>query len=74
MVEYMETFNASFEEAYPNVTVDMSVVNAGELGTVNQTRLTANDVDVMVISLSGFANARPALHERRHAAGLANAD
>jgi len=57
MVEYMEMFNEQFEAAYPNVTVDMSVVNAGELGTVNQTRLTANDVDVMVISLSGFSNA-----------------
>jgi raffinose/stachyose/melibiose transport system substrate-binding protein len=55
MVEFMEAFNASFEEAYPNVTVDMSVVNANDLSTVTQTRLTANDVDV--IDIFGFANA-----------------
>ncbi len=55
LVEYMETFNEQFEAAYPNVTVDMSVVNAADLPTVTQTRLTANDVDV--IDMFGFANA-----------------
>lgn len=55
LVEYMEAFNAKFEEAYPYVTVDMSVVNANDLATVTQTRLTANDVDV--IDMAGFANA-----------------
>lgn len=55
MVEFMEAFNDSFEAAYPNVTVDMSVVNAGELATVTQTRLTAKDVDV--IDIFGFSNA-----------------
>lgn len=55
LVEYMEEFNALFEEAYPYVTVDMSVVNANELSTVTQTRLTANDLDV--IDMAGFANA-----------------
>ena len=55
MVEYMETFNAQFEAAYPNVTVDMSVVGAGDLSTVTQTRLTANDIDV--IDIFGFSNA-----------------
>ncbi len=55
LVEYMEAFNAKFEEAYPHVTVDMSVVNAGDLATVTQTRLTANDIDV--IDMAGFANA-----------------
>ena len=55
MVEYMEAFNQKFQEKYPNVTVDMSVVNANDLSTVTQTRLTANDVDV--VDLFGFANA-----------------
>ncbi|MCA9923569.1 MAG: extracellular solute-binding protein, partial [Anaerolineales bacterium] len=51
----MNDFNARFEAAYPNVTVDMSVVEAGDLATVTQTRLTANDVDV--IDIFGFSNA-----------------
>ena len=55
MVEYMEAFNQKFQEKYPNVTVDMSVVNANDLSTVTQTRLTANDVDV--VDMFGFANA-----------------
>ncbi len=55
MVEFMEAFNEKFMEKYPNVTVDMSVVNADELSTVTQTRLTANDVDV--VDMFGFANA-----------------
>ena len=54
MVEFMEAFNASFEEANPNITVDMSVVDTGELATVTQTRLSANDVDV--IDIFGFSN------------------
>ena len=54
MVEFMEAFNKSFSEKYPNVTVDMSVVNANDLSTVTQTRLTANDIDV--IDIFGFAN------------------
>jgi raffinose/stachyose/melibiose transport system substrate-binding protein len=55
MVEYMEAFNKQFQAKYPNVTVDMSVVNANDLSTVTQTRLTANDIDV--IDMFGFANA-----------------
>jgi len=55
LVEYMEEFNAKFQEAYPNVTVDMSVVNANDLATVTQTRLTAGDIDV--IDMFGFSNA-----------------
>jgi raffinose/stachyose/melibiose transport system substrate-binding protein len=54
MVEFMEQFNAQFEEAYPNITVDMSVVNANDLPTVTQTRLSAGDIDV--IDIFGFAN------------------
>lgn len=54
MVEFMEAFNDKFEAAYPNVTVDMSVVNADDLSTVTQTRLSANDIDV--IDIFGFAN------------------
>ena len=50
----MEAFNASFQEANPNITVDMSVVEAGDLATVTQTRLSANDVDV--IDIFGFSN------------------
>jgi raffinose/stachyose/melibiose transport system substrate-binding protein len=56
MVEWMEGFNAEFEAANPGVTIDMSVVSADDLNTVNQTRLTANDIDVTTISVSGLAN------------------
>jgi raffinose/stachyose/melibiose transport system substrate-binding protein len=55
MVAFMEAFNKKFSEKYPNITVDMSVVNANDLSTVTQTRLTANDVDV--VDMFGFANA-----------------
>ncbi len=55
MVEFMEAFNQTFQTKYPNITVDMSVVNANDLSTVTQTRLTANDVDV--VDMFGFANA-----------------
>ncbi len=55
MVEFMESFNESFEAAHPNITVDMSVVNANDLSTVTQTRLTANDVDV--VDMFAFTNA-----------------
>jgi len=55
MTAFMETFNAEFEAANPGVTVDMSVVAPGDLATVTQTRLTANDVDV--IDMFGFSNA-----------------
>lgn len=55
MVEFMKAFNEKFEAEYPNVTVDMSVVEAGDLSVVTQTRLTANDVDV--IDIFGFSNA-----------------
>jgi raffinose/stachyose/melibiose transport system substrate-binding protein len=55
MVEFMDTFNEAFQTKYPNITVDMSVVNANDLSTVTQTRLTAKDVDV--VDMFGFANA-----------------
>jgi raffinose/stachyose/melibiose transport system substrate-binding protein len=55
MVEFMESFNEAFQDKYPNVTVDMSVVNANDLSTVTQTRLNAKDVDV--VDMFGFANA-----------------
>ncbi len=55
MVAFMEEFNKKFQEKYPNITVDMAVVNANDLSTVTQTRLTANDVDV--VDMFGFSNA-----------------
>lgn len=55
MVEFMEAFNEKFTEKHPNITVDMSVVNANDLSTVTQTRLTANDVDV--VDMPAFTNA-----------------
>ena len=55
MVEFMTKFNQDFMTKHPNVTVDMSVVNANDLSTVTQTRLTANDVDI--IDIFGFSNA-----------------
>lgn len=54
MVEFMNTFNEQFQAKYPNITVDMAIVNASELSTVTQTRLTANDIDV--IDMFGFSN------------------
>lgn len=56
MVEWMQEFNSQFEADNPGVTVNMSVVSADDLNTVNQTRLTANDIDVTTISVSGLAN------------------
>lgn len=55
MVEFMESFNQKFQEAHPEIVIDMSVVNANDLSTVTQTRLSANDIDV--IDIFGFANA-----------------
>jgi raffinose/stachyose/melibiose transport system substrate-binding protein len=55
MVEFMNTFNEKFQANNPNITVDMAVVNANDLSTVTQTRLNANDVDV--VDMFGFANA-----------------
>lgn len=54
MVEFLNKFNEQYQAKYPNVTVDMSVVNASDLSTVTQTRLTANDVDV--VDMFGFSN------------------
>lgn len=54
MVAFMETFNQKFQEKYPNITLDMSVVNANDLSTVSQTRLSANDIDVL--DIFGFSN------------------
>lgn len=55
MIEFMESFNNDFEAANPNITIDMAVVEAGDLSISTQTRLTANDVDV--IDIFGFSNA-----------------
>jgi len=54
MVDFMNKFNDEFMGRHSNITVDMSVVNANDLSTVTQTRLTANDVDV--VDIFGFAN------------------
>ncbi len=54
MVAFMEAFNKKFQDKYPNIVVDMSVVNANDLSTVSQTRLSANDIDVL--DIFGFAN------------------
>lgn len=55
MVEFIEAFNKKFTEKNPNIAIDLAVVNANDLSTVTQTRLTANDVDV--VDIFGFANA-----------------
>jgi raffinose/stachyose/melibiose transport system substrate-binding protein len=55
MVAFMEAFNKAFQDKNPDITIDMSVVNANDLSTVTQTRLTANDVDV--VDMFGFSNA-----------------
>jgi len=56
-VEFFESFNEEFEAANPDVSIDLSIVEAGDLATANQTRLTANDIDITTISLTGFDKA-----------------
>jgi raffinose/stachyose/melibiose transport system substrate-binding protein len=56
LVDFMEKFNDTFEANHAGVTVDMSVVNANDLPTGVQTRLTAGDVDIVVPTLTGFSN------------------
>ena len=56
MVTFMENFNKEFEAANPGVKIDLSIVEANDLPTVNQTRLTANDIDVTTVTVTGFAN------------------
>lgn len=53
-VEFMEEFNEEFT-AETGINVDLSIVNASDIGTVTQTRLSANDVDVIAF-LNSFAN------------------
>ncbi len=53
MVNYINAFNEKFQAKYPGITVNTSIVKADELATSTQTRLTANDVDV--IDMFGFA-------------------
>jgi raffinose/stachyose/melibiose transport system substrate-binding protein len=53
MVTYINSMNEKFQAKYPAITVNTSVVKADELATSTQTRLTANDVDV--IDMFGFA-------------------
>jgi raffinose/stachyose/melibiose transport system substrate-binding protein len=48
-VDFMNSFNAKFEAAHPGVKVEMEVVNANDLAAKAQTRLTAQDVDVIDI-------------------------
>jgi raffinose/stachyose/melibiose transport system substrate-binding protein len=55
LVEFLEAFNDTFKEANPNISIELAVVNAADLSTVTQTRLTANDVDI--IDIAGFSNA-----------------
>jgi raffinose/stachyose/melibiose transport system substrate-binding protein len=55
MTGFVETFSENFEDSNPGVTVEVSVVSAGDLATVTQTRLSAGDIDV--IDIFGFANA-----------------
>ena len=54
MVEWLEAFNEQFT-AETGINVDYSVVNASEVGTVTQTRLSAGDIDVIAF-LNSFAN------------------
>ncbi len=56
-VEFFEAFNDEFVAANPGVQIDLTVVGADDLSSTNQTRLTAKDIDVTTISLSGFDKA-----------------
>jgi raffinose/stachyose/melibiose transport system substrate-binding protein len=53
LVDYINAFNQKFEAKYPGIKVNVSVVKADELAMSTQTRLTANDVDL--IDMFGFA-------------------
>jgi raffinose/stachyose/melibiose transport system substrate-binding protein len=53
LVDYINSFNEKFQTQYPDITVNVSVVKADELATSTQTRLTANDIDI--IDMFGFA-------------------
>jgi raffinose/stachyose/melibiose transport system substrate-binding protein len=55
-VEFFENFNDEFETANPDVEIDLTIVEAGDIAGTNQTRLTAKDIDVTTISVTGFAN------------------
>ncbi|MBA3876842.1 MAG: hypothetical protein C0498_07880 [Anaerolinea sp.] len=48
-VDFMTAFNKTFEANHPGVTVEMEVVNANDLMAKTQSRLTAQDVDVIDI-------------------------
>lgn len=52
--EYMTAFDAAFHDRHPNITVDHSVVAPADLTTTTQSRLNANDVDV--IDMFAFTN------------------
>jgi raffinose/stachyose/melibiose transport system substrate-binding protein len=54
MTTFVNDFSRDFEAANPGVTVDVAIVGASDLATVTQTRLSANDIDV--IDMFGFAN------------------
>jgi raffinose/stachyose/melibiose transport system substrate-binding protein len=56
LVDFMTAFNKTFETANPGLKVDMAVVNANDLPTAVQTRLTAADVDIVVPTLTGLSN------------------
>ncbi|MBT8240178.1 MAG: hypothetical protein KJN63_03015, partial [Acidimicrobiia bacterium] len=56
-VEFFESFNSEFEEANPGATVDLQVISADDIATQNQTRLTAEAIDVTTISINGFDKA-----------------
>jgi raffinose/stachyose/melibiose transport system substrate-binding protein len=56
MVEWVEGFNAEFEAANPGVKIDLSVIDAADIPTANQTRLSAGDIDVTTVTVTGFAN------------------
>ncbi|HSF87006.1 MAG TPA: ABC transporter substrate-binding protein [Acidimicrobiia bacterium] len=54
MNSWVQDFSRQFEADNPGVTVDVSIVAADELATVTNSRLSANDIDV--IDMFGFAN------------------
>ena len=56
MVAWVENFNDEFEAANPGVTIDLSVIDAADIPTANQTRLSAGDIDVTTVTVTGFAN------------------
>jgi len=81
LVEYMNDFNSRFMAANPGLDIQMEIVESGDIATGIQTRLTANEVDVIDYCPAGcsafstpvqpyMSNVEPPLWQQLIEAGL----